>query len=132
MQVQGIDKASIKSDQLSGDIYGDPRDDYFMQTLQLDKALEVSDELAKRYVENLRSYRMLPYGCEDMSAAELYYELVNRTNFVPSDGNASEVFRIEKENHLKLGGAAKFDDSVERLLQQVSEQFSRDYYDAKK
>ncbi len=132
MQVQGIDKASIKSVQLSGDTYGDPRDDYFMQTLQLDKALEVSDELAKRYVENLRSYRMLPYGCEDMSAAELYYELVNRTNFVPSDGNASDVFLAERENRLELGGAAKFDDVVEGLLRQVPEQFSRDYYDSKK
>lgn len=132
MQVQGIDDASIKSVQLSDDTYGDPRDDYFMQTLQLDKALEVSDELAKCYVENLRSYGMLPYGCEDMSAAELYYELVNRISFVPSDGNASEVFRIEKENRLELGGAAKFDDAVERLMQQVPEQFSRDYYDVKK
>ena len=116
MQVQGID---------------DPRDDYFMQTLQLDKALEVSDELAERYVENLRSYEMLPYGCEDMSAAELYYELVNRTNFVPSDGNASGVFLAERENRLELSGAAKFDDAVERLLQQVPERFSRDYYDSK-
>ncbi len=58
------------------------------------------------------------------------YELVNRTNFVPSDGNASEVFRIEKESHMKLGGAAKY--AVERLLQQAPEQFSRDYYDTKK
>lgn len=130
MQVQGIDDVSIKSVQLPDDIYGDPRDDYFMQTLQLDKALEVSDKLAKRYVENLRLYGMLPYDCEDMSAAELYYELVNRTNFVPSDGNASEVFRIEKESHMKLGGAAKY--AVERLLQQAPEQFSRDYYDTKK
>ena len=130
MQVQGIDDVSIKSVQLPDDIYGDPRDDYFMQTLQLDKALEVSDKLAKRYVENLRLYGMLPYDCEDMSAAELYYELVNRTNFVPSDGNASEVFRIEKESHMKLGGAAKY--AVERLLQQAPEQFLQDYYDAKK
>jgi len=128
MQVQGIDNASIKSVQLSDDTYGDPRDDYFMQTLQLDKALEVSDELAKRYVENLRSYRMLPYGCEDMSAVELYYELVNRTNFVPSDGNASGVFLTERENR----GAVKFDDVVEGLLRQVPERFSRDYYDSKK
>lgn len=132
MQVQGIDDASIKSVQLSDDTYGDPRDDYFMQTLQLDKALEVSDELAERYVENMKSYGMLPYGCEGMTAAELYYELVSRIGFVPSDGNASEVFRSEKENRLELGGAAKFDDAVERLLQQVPEQFSRDYYDAKK
>ncbi len=102
-----------------------------MQTLQLDKALEVSDELAECYVENLRFYRMLPYGCEDMSAAELYYELVNRTNFVPSDGNASGVFLAERENRLELSGAAKFDDAVERLLQQVPERFSRDYYDSK-
>lgn len=132
MQVQGIDDASIKSVQLPDDTYGDPRDDYFMQTLQLDKALEVSDELAECYVENLRSYRMLPYGCEDMSAAELYYELVNRTNFVPSDGNASGVFLTERENRLELGSVAKFNDAVERLLQQVPEQFSRDYYDSKK
>ena len=131
MQVQGIDNASIKSVQLPDDTYGDPKDDYFMQTLQLDKALEVSDELAERYVENLRSYRMLPYGCEDMSAAELYYELVNRTNFVPSDGNASGVFLAERENRLELSGTAQFDDAVERLLQQVPERFSRDYYDSK-
>lgn len=130
MQVQGIDDVSIKSVQLPDDIYGDPRDDYFMQTLQLDKALEVSDELAERYVENLRLYGMLPYDCEDMSVAELYYELASRANFVPSDGNASEVFRIEKESRLKLGGAAKY--AVERLLQQAPEQFSRDYYDVKK
>jgi len=132
MQVQGIDNASIKSVQLSDDTYGDPRDDYFMQTLQLDKALEVSDELAERYVKNLRSYRMLPYGCEDMSATELYYELVSQISFVPSSGNASEVFCSEKENRLELGSAAKLDDIVERLLRQVPEQFSRDYYDAKK
>ena len=132
MQVQGIDDVSIKSVQLPDDIYGDPRDDYFMQTLQLNKALEVSDELAERYVENLRSYGMLPYGCEDMSAAELYYELVSCIGFVPSDGNASEVFRIEKESRMELGGAARFGNAVERLLQQVPEQFSRDYYDTKK
>lgn len=132
MQVQGIDDASIKSVQLPDDTYGDPRDDYFMQTLQLDKALEVSDELAERYVENMKSYRMLPYGCEDMNAAELYYELVSRIGFVPSDGNASEVFRIEKESRMELGGAARFGNAVERLLQQVPEQFSRDYYDTKK
>ena len=75
---------------------------------------------------------MLPYGCEDMSAAELYYELVNRTNFVPSDGNASGVFLTERENRLELGSVAKFNDAVERVLQQVPEQFSRDYYDSKK
>ena len=128
MQVQGIDDASIKSVQLPDDTYGDPKDDYFMQTLQLDKALEVSDELAERYVKNLRSYRMLPYGCEDMSAAELYYELVNRTNFIPSDGNASDVFLAEREN----GGVVKLDDVIEGLLRQVPERFSRDYYDSKK
>ena len=127
MQVQGIDYATIKSVQLPDDIYGDPRGDYFMQALQLDKALEVSDELAERYVENLKFYGMIPYGCEDMSAIEMYYYLVNETNFVPSDG-VLESLRIEREN----GGAAKFDDVVERLLRQVPEQFSRDYYDAKK
>ena len=127
MQVQGIDYATIKSVQLPDDIYGDPRDDYFMQALQLDKALEVSDELAERYVENLKFYGMIPYGCEDMSAIEMYYYLVNETNFVPSDG-VLESLRIEREN----GGAAKFDDVVERLLRQVPERFSRDYYDAKK
>ena len=127
MQVQGIDYATIKSVQLPDDIYGDPRDAYFMQALQLDKALEVSDELAERYVENLKFYGMIPYGCEDMSAIEMYYYLVNETNFVPSDG-VLESLRIEREN----GGAAKFDDVVERLLRQVPEQFSRDYYDAKK
>ena len=131
MQVQGIDYATIKSVQLPDDIYGDPRDDYFMQALQLDKALEVSDELAERYVENLKFYGMIPYGCEDMSAIEMYYYLVNETDFVPSDG-VLESLRIERENHLKLGGAAKFDDVVERLLRQVPEQFSRDYYDSKK
>lgn len=131
MQVQGIDYATIKSVQLPDDIYGDPRDDYFMQALQLDKALEVSDELAERYVENLKFYGMIPYGCEDMSAIEMYYYLVNETDFVPSDG-VLESLRIERENRLKLGGAAKFDDVVERLLRQVPERFSRDYYDAKK
>lgn len=131
MQVQGIDYATIKSVQLPDDIYGDPRDAYFMQALQLDKALEVSDELAERYVENLKFYGMIPYGCEDMSAIEMYYYLVNETNFVPSDG-VLESLRIERENSLKLGGAAKFDDVVERLLRQVPERFSRDYYDAKK
>ena len=131
MQVQGIDYATIKSVQLPDDIYGDPRDNYFMQALQLDKALEVSDELAERYVENLKFYGMIPYGCEDMSAIEMYYYLVNETDFVPSDG-VLESLRIERENRLKLGGAAKFDDVVERLLRQVPERFSRDYYDAKK
>lgn len=131
MQVQGIDYATIKSVQLPDDIYGDPRGDYFMQALQLDKALEVSDELAERYVENLKFYGMIPYGCEDMSAIEMYYYLVNETDFVPSDG-VLESLRIERENRLKLGGAAKFDDVVERLLRQVPERFSRDYYDAKK
>ena len=131
MQVQGIDYATIKSVQLPDDVYGDPRDNYFMQALQLDKALEVSDELAERYVENLRFYGMIPYGCEDMSAIEMYYYLVNETDFVPSDG-VLESLRIERENRLKLGGAAKFDDVVERLLRQVPERFSRDYYDAKK
>ena len=131
MQVRGIDYATIKSVQLPDDIYGDPRDAYFMQALQLDKALEVSDELAERYVENLKFYGMIPYGCEDMSAIEMYYYLVNETNFVPSDG-VLESLRIERENRLKLGGAAKFDDVVERLLRQVPERFSRDYYDAKK
>lgn len=131
MQVQGIDYATIKSVQLPDDVYGDPRDDYFMQALQLDKALEVSYELAERYVENLKFYGMIPYGCEDMSAIEMYYYLVNETDFVPSDG-VLESLRIERENRLKLGGAAKFDDVVERLLRQVPEQFSRDYYDSKK
>ena len=127
MQVQGIDYATIKSVQLPDDIYGDPRGAYFMQALQLDKALEVSDELAERYVENLKFYGMIPYGCEDMSAIEMYYYLVNETDFVPFDG-VLESLRIEREN----GGAAKFDDVVERLLRQVPERFSRDYYDAKK
>lgn len=127
MQVQGIDYATIKSVQLPDDIYGDPRGAYFMQALQLDKALEVSDELAERYVENLKFYGMIPYGCEDMSAIEMYYYLVNETDFVPFDG-VLESLRIEREN----GGVAKFDDVVERLLRQVPERFSRDYYDAKK
>ena len=131
MQVRGIDYATIKSVQLPDDIYGDPRGAYFMQALQLDKTLEVSDELAERYVENLKFYGMIPYGCEDMSAIEMYYYLVNETDFVPSDG-VLESLRIERENRLKLGGAAKFDDVVERLLRQVPERFSRDYYDAKK
>lgn len=125
MQVQGIDDASIRSVELPAGIYGDPRDDYFMQVLQLDKALEVDYKVAERYVYNLKRHGMMPYGCEEMETTELYHELVNRTDFVSSEG-ALDTIRAEEERWPELSG------SIERLLRQVPEQFSRDYHDAKK
>ena len=125
MQVQGIDDASIRSVELPAGIYGDPRDDYFMQVLQLDKALEVDYRVAERYVYNLRCYGMMPYGCEEMETTELYHELINRTDFVSSEG-ALNTIRVEEERW------PEFSSSIERLLRQVPKQFSRDYYDAKK
>lgn len=125
MQVQGIDDASIRSVELPDGIYGDPRDAYFMQVLQLDKALEVDYRVAERYVYNLRCYGMMPYGCEEMETTELYHELINRTDFVSSEG-ALNTIRVEEERW------PEFSSSIERLLRQVPEQFSRDYCDAKK
>ena len=125
MQVQGIDDASIRSVKLPAGIYGDPRDDYFMQVLQLDKALEVDYRVAERYVCNLKRHGMMPYGCEEMETAELYHELIDRTDFVSSEGALNSI-RVEEERCPEISG------SVERLLRQVPERFSRDYYDAKK
>ncbi len=125
MQVQGIDDASIRSVELPYGIYGDPRDAYFMQVLQLDKALEVSYRVAERYVRNLKRHGMMPYGCEEMETTELYHELINRTDFVSSEG-ALNTIRVEEERW------PEFSSSIECLLRQVPEQFSRDYYDAKK
>ena len=125
MQVQGIDDASIRSVELPAGIYGDPRDDYFMQVLQLDKALEVDYRVAERYVHNLKCYGMILYGCEEMETVELYHELINRTDFVSSEG-ALNTIRVEEERWPEFSG------SIECLLQQVPERFSRDYYDAKR
>ena len=54
MQVQGIDYATIKSVQLPDDIYGDPRGAYFMQALQLDKALERQRRIGRTLCGNLK------------------------------------------------------------------------------
>ncbi len=135
MQVRGVDDARIEGVSLPHELYGDPTDDYFMQALQLDKALEsgVDTEVAERYAANLKSLDMMPYGIEydRGDAVSLYEALIEEANFNPSEG-AYEFVRMSRERRLSLGGAARFGDEVEELLQQVSGRYTSDYYDAKK
>ena len=135
MQVRGIDDARIEGVRLPHELYGDPTDDYFMQALQLDKALESSVDtgVAERYAANLKSLGMMPYGVEydRGDAVSLYEVLIEEANFNPSEG-AYEFVRINKERRLSLGGVARFGDEVEELLQQVPDRYASDYYDAKK
>lgn len=135
MQVRGIDDARIEGVRLPHELYGDPTDDYFMQALQLDKALESSVDtgVAERYAANLKILGMMPYGVEydRGDAVLLYEELMRRANFSPSEG-AYEFVRMNRERRLSLGGVARFGDEVEELLQQVSDRYASDYYDAKK
>lgn len=135
MQVRGIDDARIEGVSLPHELYGDPTDDYFMQALQLDKALEsgVDTEVAERYAANLKSLDMMPYGIkyEHGDAVSLYEALIKEANFNPSEG-AYEFVRMSRERRLSLGGVARFGDEVEELLQQVPDRYASDYYDAKK
>ena len=135
MQVRGVDDARIEGVSLPHELYGDPTDDYFMQALQLDKALEsgVDTELAERYAVNLKSLGMIPYGVEydRGDAVSLYEALIEEANFNPSE-DAYEFVRMNKERRLSLGGVARFGDEVEELLQQVPDRYASDYYDAKK
>lgn len=135
MQVRGVDDARIEGVSLPHELYGDPTDDYFMQALQLDKALESSVDtgIAERYAANLKSLGMMPYVIEyeHGDAVLLYEELMRRANFSPSEG-AYEFVRMNKERRLSLGGVARFGDEVEELMQQVPDRYASDYYDAKK
>ncbi|MBB1566846.1 hypothetical protein HG431_003635, partial [Candidatus Saccharibacteria bacterium] len=87
MQVRGVDDARIEGVSLPHELYGDPTDDYFMQALQLDKALEsgVDTEVAERYAANLKSLDMMPYGIEyeHGDAVSLYEALIEEANFNP-------------------------------------------------
>lgn len=135
MQVRGIDDARIEGVRLPHELYGDPTDDYFMQSLQLDKALESSVDtgVAERYAANLKILGMMPYGVEydRGDAVSLYEALIEEANFNPSEG-AYEFVRINKERRLSLGGVARFGDEVEELMQQAPDRYASDYYDAKK
>ena len=135
MQVRGIDDARIEGVRLPHELYGDPTDDYFMQALQLDKALESSVDtgVAERYAANLKSLGMMPYGIkyEHGDAVSLYEALIEEANFNPSE-DAYEFVRMNKERRLSLGGVARFGDEVEELMQQVPDRYASDYYDAKK
>ena len=135
MQVRGIDDARIEGVRLPHELYGDPTDDYFMQALQLDEALESSVDtgVAERYAANLKSLGMMPYGVEydRGDAVSLYEALIEEANFNPSEG-AYEFVRMNKERRLSLGGVARFGDEVEELMQQVPDRYASDYYDAKK
>ena len=135
MQVRGVDDARIEGVSLPHELYGDPTDDYFMQALQLDKALEsgVDTEVAERYAANLKSLDMMPYGIEydRGDAVSLYEALIEEANFNPSE-DAYEFVRMNRERRLSLGGVARFGDEVEELMQQVPDRYASDYYDAKK
>ena len=135
MQVRGVDDACIEGVSLPHELYGDPTDDYFMQALQLDKALESSVDtgVAERYAANLKSLGMMPYGVEydRGDAVSLYEALIEEANFNPSE-DAYEFVRMNKERRLSLSGVARFGDEVEELMQQVPDRYASDYYDAKK
>lgn len=86
MQEDGIDDAQIRGVDLKNDTYGDVRDDYFMQILQIDKALENDYATACRYLGNLKKLGITPYGCEETAdPIELYQFLLDRVDFKPSD-----------------------------------------------
>lgn len=126
MQVRGIDDARIEGVCLPHELYGDPTDDYFMQALQLDKALESSVDtgVAERYAANLKILGMMPYGVE--------YDRGDAVSFFNPSEDAYEFVRMNKERRLSLGGVARFGDEVEELMQQVPDRYASDYYDAKK
>lgn len=84
------------------ELYGDPCDDYFMQALQLDKALERGYDAALKYLFNLEELGMLPEGLEySDDVATLYRELLQWVDFEPSAG-VPEVLR-EIESAQKMG-----------------------------
>lgn len=126
MQVRGVDDARIEGVCLPHELYGDPTDDYFMQALQLDKALESSVDtgVAERYAANLKILGMMPYGVE--------YDRGDAVSFFNPSEDAYEFVRMNRERRLSIGGVARFGDEVEELMQQVPDRYASDYYDAKK
>ena len=91
MEVDGLSDARICGIDLKDlrNFYRDPACDYFMQLLQLDKALENGYDVAERYLQNLRTFDLHPYNSssEDVTVEELYEGLLQTVDdFDMSDG----------------------------------------------
>lgn len=105
MQVAGVKDARIEGIHLNNkrELYGDPRDDYFMQVLQLDKALEWGYDVALKYLFNLEELGMLPEGMSQSNdVATLYRELTRRADFEPSAGVPEILRKIESAQEMGI------------------------------
>ena len=117
LQTQGIAEARIEGLDLRHDVYGDPTDDYFMQALQLDKALERGYPVAEQYVANLRQFGLAPDMPYD-TVESLYQQLVECVQFEPSIGARAT---------LAYGMTQQDSEEVARLMKQVPDRYARDY-----
>ena len=90
MEVDGLSDARICGIGLKdlSNFYRDPAYDYFMQLLQLDKALENGCDVAEQYMRNLREFDLCPYDSSlDVTVEELYEGLLQTVyDFDMSDG----------------------------------------------
>lgn len=77
---------ALRSVRLPSGLYGEVGYEYFVQTLNLDKALQSGYSVATRYLENLRQHTMLPNGYAHYTdPAELFLQLLEETDFDPSE-----------------------------------------------
>ena len=77
---------ALRSVRLPSGLYGEVGYEYFVQTLNLDKALQSGYSVATHYLENLRQHAMLPNDYAHYTdPAELFLQLLEETDFDPSE-----------------------------------------------
>lgn len=100
LQIDGAKDASIRGINLkdADNLHHDAADDYFMQILQLDKALETGYNVAEQYLRNLRRYKLYPY-CTVSGSPGRVYESLQREEpyFEMSEGARAELLRGQLE-----------------------------------
>lgn len=99
LQVDGAENASIRGINLkeADNLHHDAADDYFMQILQLDKALETGYNVAEQYLRNLRRYKLYPDCTASGSPGRVYESLQQEVDFCMSEGAKEALLRGQVE-----------------------------------
>lgn len=99
LQVDGAENASIRGINLkeADNLHHDAADDYFMQILQLDKALETGYNVAEQYLRNLRRYKLYPDCTASGLPGRVYESLQQEVDFCMSEGAKETLLRGQME-----------------------------------
>ena len=112
--MDGVNGASIRGIDLARDTYGDVAGNNFMQILNLGKALERGEDVARQYLHLLRGYKIAPACMGSHDPLTVYTELLKHVyDFEPPAVVTEQLMRRQRSHragsHLVYvtGGAGK-------------------------